>query len=1374
MALEQALQAARQGELAVLESLHAAGQLGPWLRDPLDALPVHHAARAGKLHCLRFLVEEAALPAAARARNGATPAHDAAATGHLACLQWLLSQGDCRVQDKDSSGATALHLAARFGHPEVVDWLLRHGSGDPTAATDMGALPIHYAAAKGDFPSLRLLIRHHPEGANAQIKNGATPLYLACQEGHLEVTQYLVQECGADPHLSAHDGMTPLHAAAQMGHSSIIVWLVTCTDVSLSEQDQDGATAMHFAASRGHAKVLSWLLLHGGEISADLWGGTPLHDAAENGELECCQILVVNGAELDVRDRDGYTAADLSDYNGHSHCTRYLRTVENLSVEHRVLSRDPSAELETKQPDSGMSSPNTTMSVQPLNFDLSSPTSTLSNYDSCSSSQSSVKGRCPPRGGSALKAHPGAQSPPVPPLHTGACGLSPAGPPSTRAADIQSYMDMLSPELNLAQGEMEKTTAPPPPPSFPPPPPPPGTQLPPPPPGYPAPKPPVGLQAADIYMQTKSKLRHVENQAIRKEPSSRDGHDGLRRQDSGRKPRAFSKQPSTGDYYRQLGRCPREPPAARPGMAHSEEAALLPGNHVHNGCAADPKASRELPPPPPPPPPPLPEGLSSPPPAPPLPLEGAGPGCGQRRSSSSTGSTKSFNMMAPTGDNSELLAEIKAGKSLKPTPQSKGLTTVFSGSGQPASQPDSPLPPASPAASRARSPTPPAMGPQPLLNGSLAPAPPSTPAPGVQLDVEALIPTHDEQGRPIPEWKRQVMVRKMQLKMQEEEEQRRKLTSASSCCYPREGWRYSREYNGILGPFGELMTEADILRIEQQIENLQVLHKAQKLEARLKQLELELEQLLPISAALSAPRFTVDPRRMHGRAASLPAWCSKISTLLKSMATLLAALGGRPTHLADLLAADTGLPLAPLPDAPWRPGPLCLGRSHSLSWCREAVAREILECGVSVQHLRATYELRSQGSAPPRSPRRKYSLSPGAPGREPILEEDYMAAGTGEPSAAAATNSLPPQAYLDPPEVPGRQAALPEPEQLARRPPLPTELRGVQDYIDMRKERIVYLFLEHWRKWTFHGHGRQAQTRLRRLLPRVVAAGADPVPEALEAAEVPQPPAGDGPDKRLLRLLKQRQVVGKLLGHWRSLLRQVPARQPCGPGLAHGLYWPEHFLPPLDGGAPPRYDSLTLDLFMLGYFQLLEMGLSREERKFRHLLCYEMFDRLGSHPWELIREFHRVVLEEVEAGRRGWSDGFEDLKHQFFGDSPEAKLAWEEEVKKEQEEAKKEQEKEKEEKEEEREPAREAVPAQTEDWPEGHPEAPGPAPQPPPPPPPAAPPPTPSDPPSSEAPAEDSLELLSGMGEFSDEDICRYIDRSFSFWKEKEAELFDI
>uniref|UniRef100_A0A8C6REW8 Espin n=1 Tax=Nannospalax galili TaxID=1026970 RepID=A0A8C6REW8_NANGA len=177
-------------------------------------------------------------------------------------------------------------------------------------------------------------------------------------------------------------------------------------------------------------------------------------------------------------------------------------------------------------------------------------------------------------------------------------------------------------------------------------------------------------------------------------------------------------------------------------------------------------------------------------------------------------STKSFNMMSPTGDNSELLAEIKAGKSLKPTPQSKGLTTVFSGSGQPASQvgtgrvprlgsqclpstqpscfsrqPESPLPSVSPAPSRSLSPTPPASGPQPLLNGSVVPAPPASPAPGVQLDVEPLIPSLDEQGRPIPEWKRQVMVRKLQQKMQEEEEQKKKEEAEEARLASLPAWR---------------------------------------------------------------------------------------------------------------------------------------------------------------------------------------------------------------------------------------------------------------------------------------------------------------------------------------------------------------------------------------------------------------------------------------------------------------------------------------------------------------------------------------------------------------------------------------------------------
>ncbi len=43
-------------------------------------------------------------------------------------------------------------------------------------------------------------------------------------------------------------------------------------------------------------------------------------------------------------------------------------------------------------------------------------------------------------------------------------------------------------------------------------------------------------------------------------------------------------------------------------------------------------------------------------------------------------------------------------------------------------------------------------------------------------DIDYLVPTHDERGRPIAEWKRQVMVRQLQARLLDEEDQRRKVT----------------------------------------------------------------------------------------------------------------------------------------------------------------------------------------------------------------------------------------------------------------------------------------------------------------------------------------------------------------------------------------------------------------------------------------------------------------------------------------------------------------------------------------------------------------------------------------------------------------------
>ncbi|XP_039223134.1 espin isoform X2 [Crotalus tigris] len=1346
MAGERALLAARQGDLEALRALlpppadRGVPLLPPdALRDPLGASPVHHAARAGKLRCLRYLVEDAALGAQDRARNGATPAHDAAATGHLACLQWLLGPGGCRVQDMDNSGATVLHLAARFGHRDVTEWLLHFGGCDPLVPTETGALPIHYAATKGDFPSLHLILGHSPGSVNAQTKNGATPLYLACQEGHLEIVQYLVKEGGADPHLRANDGMTPLHAAAQMGHNTVIVWLMSFTDVNLSEQDEEGATPMHFAASRGHAKVLSWLLLHGGEIAVDKWGSTPLHDAAENGELECCQILVVNGVDLSQRDQDGYTAADLADYNGHLQCAKYLRTVENMSVEHRVLSRDPSADTELKQPDSGLSSPHTTVSAPQTHFDMGSPSSIFSNYDSSHSSQSSTGEK-----------------------------RNYTGPriPETALTDMQTYMDMLNPELAPGPAKTGGQTSLPPPPNFPAPSPPSHPKTLPPPPGYPAPNPPERPHTAEIYVQAKNNLRHVDSETLKEQLTCQQQ---LQRTDSSRRSRRFSKQPSTGDYYKRLesgGGTEQSRRTSR--MAHSEEASLLSSEKVQNGSGAEKTPSGGAPPPPPP----LPEGGCSPPPPPPLPAEYTPPSTGQRMSSSSTGSTKSFNMMSPTGDNLELLAEIKAGKSLKPTPQSKGFTTVFSGCGQAGGSVDFPTTSSSPAGT----PTPPSTpeeasgsrasgSPKPEINGSMTLFGTST----GHTDLEGLIPTHDEQGRPIPEWKRQVMLRKLQMKVQEEEEQRRKLRSGN--CYPQEGWRYSHAHNAILGPFGELMTEDDILCIEKQIQNLQVVHKVQKVETELEQLEQELQQLLPVSAALAKEHFTVNPKCMHGQAEDLPGWCNKISILLKSMSILLATLGGKATSLAEMVTSEAlaqkGKEGQVLPSAApvFKDGPSHVARSQSFSCTREEVEKEIMQWGVSVKNLKANYEVHLQAQliseATNRVYRRKRSLPVGTTqftlGREPILEEDYIVdlqPFTLLEDEEASVDGLEPPIQLSHAPLLYEKGPSPfstgdsfadtmfSPDHMTRSLPVQTELSCIQDYIDLRKERIVYLFLEHWKRWTFTDSGRQVQPRR-----RVEMSG----PNLEEDHQVYNRPVltvtGPKPseDHQLLYFMKQRQVVGKLLTHWRSIISQVPTRQIRRLSHINIFYWPEHFLPHVDG-SPVDYNSLTLDLFMLGYFQLLEMDMSHEERKFRHLLCYEMFDHLGSHSWDLIRHFHQVVMEEVETGKRDWLDGFEDLKQRFFRDNLVVDHGTTPSV---------------------------DGPAETLHSPPilSHQES------------------SQSLISSSQEPIsvedelavvpalksrKNSIQLVSELGEFSNDDICRYIDRSFSFWKEKEAEMFDI
>uniref|UniRef100_A0A3Q1I0L7 Espin like a n=1 Tax=Anabas testudineus TaxID=64144 RepID=A0A3Q1I0L7_ANATE len=923
MVLHRAIQAARAGDLAALRELASSGHLSPVITDTQGAGPVHHAARCGRLRCLNFLVSELGLAADPRALNGATPAHDAAATGHIQELKWLVDQGGCNIEDKDAAGATSLHLAARFGCMEVVQWLLSAG-GVAEVETNCGALPVHYAAANGHLACLKLLVQQAPGCVNHQTVIGATPLYLACQEGHLHVVEYLVKECGADVLLRAHDGMTCLHAAAHMGHEAVVVWLVTCTDVSLSCHDRDGATALHFAASRGHYCILERLLHTGSKLVKDFWGGTPLHDAADNGELECCKVLLAHQVNPLDQDIDGFTAADLAEYNGHYECARYLRE--------------------------------------------------------------SPQARYP-------------QPPPPPPLPSD-CSTA-AQPGKTSVSRIEQML--IIPLL----------------------------------------------------------LMFEKNKMV---------------------------------------------------VLPTEEANLA--------------------------------------------------------------------------------------------------------------------------------------------------------------DIDYLVPTHDDRGSPIAEWKRQVMVRQLQARLLDEEDQRRKENGNR---YPKVSWRYSQAHNAILGPSGELLTEDDLIYLEEQIANVSLQKNCEGYELELARLAEELRHILPAPIV----NITVNTQfRNFSSQIPLPLWCGRISGIVKSMSLLLTNLTDQPNCKmpnTDLIAVFSQAP----------------DRHNSTRGRRDRIEDEIHQFGVSVRTLKSNFETQSSPLA-----------------NEP---EEAVVLSSSTPPEATESDKKPKVLNLDPETDQKTDSCTDKKENVA----------DVLETTSLRKERIVVLFLGHWKKSAYSVALKSKDAARRKL------SGGN-----LEAADK----AGSGrrgsiesaQSKMMLNsslghFFKQRSAVNKMLGNWRNMISSVPSRQIRRLHRQKALYSPEQFLPRLDG-MPVEYDSLTLDLFMLGYFHILELELPVDERKMRHLLCFEVFDHIGSFSWETVRDFHKAVIQDIEAGNREWKDGFEDIKTKFFGNAVNQSETTAEVVKQSL-------------------PEIRQVPKVI-----------------------------------VQTPTPDEWKVYTGtdISSFSNEEICKYIDRSFAFWKEKEAEIFDF
>lgn len=205
--------AAREGKIAVVESLLHANPKLAQLKDDDGRLPIHWAVSYNQPEIVSLLISQRGFDPDAEDDSGWTPLMIAASVKDADKVADILLARGADVNQTNNNGQTALHFIASKSNLDLARKLLEEHT--PAASTRVrdkrGQYPLHRAAAVGSVPMLNLLIKHRSP-INATDSAGQTALHHAIAEGHGDAAVALLK-AGAETDKKDVDGFLPLEVA---------------------------------------------------------------------------------------------------------------------------------------------------------------------------------------------------------------------------------------------------------------------------------------------------------------------------------------------------------------------------------------------------------------------------------------------------------------------------------------------------------------------------------------------------------------------------------------------------------------------------------------------------------------------------------------------------------------------------------------------------------------------------------------------------------------------------------------------------------------------------------------------------------------------------------------------------------------------------------------------------------------------------------------------------------------------------------------------------------------------------------------------------------------------------------------------------------